>query len=84
MLVKNAVLSAYRYAWLTDRDCGISFIYSKNNKIPNTDPWGNPQFRAPAPENTLSDKNSCLWGKNETTLLFGLENLCTSLYLIKF
>ena len=48
--------SAYNYAWLFDRDCGISFIYSKIDNGPNIDPWGNPQFMALISKNAMSNE----------------------------
>ena len=52
------VSPAYRYVWLSDRACGILSIYSKNNRYPNIDPWGTPQFMVPVSENTLPNENS--------------------------
>ena len=47
---------AYRYVWLSDRACGISFMYGKNNKGPNTNPWWTRQIMGPASENTLTNE----------------------------
>ena len=47
---KKLVPPAYRYAWPIDRAHGVSFIYSKNNKPYNMNPWGTPQLMVPASE----------------------------------
>ena len=39
-----------------DKACGISFMYSKNNKGSNLDPWGTPQFMVPASEKTVPNE----------------------------
>ena len=44
---KILVSSAYRYVWVFDKACRISFLYSINNKGPNIDPWGTPPLMFP-------------------------------------
>ena len=53
---KSLVSPVYRYVWLSNRPCRISFIYSKNNKGPNIDPWGTTLFMVPSSKNTLSNE----------------------------
>ena len=53
---KILVSSAYRYVWVFDRACGVSFIYSKNNKGLNIDPWGTRQFMVPVSQKTVSNE----------------------------
>ena len=77
---------AQRYVWLFDRACEISFIYNKNNKGPNIDLWGTPQFMVPDSKNKLSNdarKELCLRDKSKTTLLSYLKNLRISFCLRK-
>ena len=82
---KMLVSSAYRYVWLFGRAFGMSFIYNRNNKSPNKDPWGTPQFMVLPLENALSNKSKkALSDKYETLLLLYLKILCTSFCLIKF
>ena len=63
---KILVSSAYRYAWLFGRTCGIYFfIYNKNNSDPNTDSWGTLQFMVPVFENTSNEMKKALCLKYE-------------------
>ena len=55
-LQKILVSSAYRYVWVFDKACGISFIYSKNKKDLSIDLWGTLQFMAPAFEKTVPNE----------------------------
>ena len=41
---KILVQPAYRYLWVFCKVCWVSFMYSKNNEGPNSDPWKIPQF----------------------------------------
>ena len=60
--------SLNRYIRLFDRACGISFIYNKENKGPNIDPWGTPHFSAPSSDNKLSSESKKLRDKRVKTL----------------
>ena len=41
---KIRLSSSYKDVWVFDRACEILFMYCKNNKDPNIDPWGTPEF----------------------------------------
>ena len=53
MLIKNASVFCIQ---VCDWACGISLIYSKNNKCSNIDLWGIPQFMVLASENSLPNE----------------------------
>ena len=44
------------YVWVFGRACRIPFMYCKNNKDPNIDPWGNPQFMVPTSEKAVANE----------------------------
>ena len=57
MLAKDTCIVCIQVCiWVFDRACGISFIYSKNNKGLNIDPWGTRQFMAPVSQITVSNE----------------------------
>ena len=53
---KILVSSAYRYIWVFEKVCGISFMYSKNSIGLNIDPWVTLQYMVPASEKPVPNE----------------------------
>ena len=64
----------------------ISFIYNKNNRSPNLDPWRTLEFKVLLLQRDcpMKLKKLCYWGKNKTISLFSLKNWYTLFFLIQF